>query len=202
VPRHLGVEHQSGLIKLTGKETETAYNAVKETSALIIDMRGHGGSGTIISRLTDKTTTAAMGRIPYWTSPGSPFSGDTWLTSHQMFRSISPNYKGRVVVLINSEARSFSEHLCLFLEEAAKGRITFVGTPTVGSNGNITFTSMPGGIAVRFSGADIRHADGRQLQRVGIQPDIRVEPTIAGIAAGKDEVLEAAIKFLNEKKAG
>jgi len=61
---------------------------------------------------------------------------------------------------------------------------------------------MPGGIAVRFSGADVRHADGRQLQRVGIQPDIRVEPTIAGIAAGKDELLEAAIKFLNEKKAG
>src|SRR4051812_17306079 len=63
-----------------------------------------------------------------------------------------------------------SEHVCLVLEEAAKRRITFVGTPTVGSNGNITFTSMPGGIAVRFSGLDVRHADGRQLQRVGILP--------------------------------
>jgi C-terminal processing protease CtpA/Prc len=191
------------LIKLTGKDTETAYNALKEASALIIDMRGYGGDGAIISRLTDKSTTTAMGRAPYWTSPGSTLSGDTWLTSHQMLRSISrDNYKGRVIVLINSEARSFSEHLCLSLEEAAKGRITFLGTPTVGSNGSITFTSMPGGIAVRFSGADIRHADGRQLQRVGIQPDIRVEPTVAGIAAGKDEVLEAAIKFLNGSKAG
>jgi len=61
---------------------------------------------------------------------------------------------------------------------------------------------MPGGINVNFTGHDVRHADGRQLQRVGIQPDIRVEPTIAGIAAGKDEVLEAAIKFLNGSKAG
>src|SRR5262249_54060760 len=116
------------LIKLTGKETETAYNAVKETSALIIDMRGHGGGGTIILRLTDKSTTTATGRIPYWTSPGSTFSGDTWLTSDQMLRSISrDNYKGRVVVLISPEARSAAEHICLALEEAAKGRITFLG---------------------------------------------------------------------------
>jgi C-terminal processing protease CtpA/Prc len=59
---------------------------------------------------------------------------------------------------------------------------------------------MPGGIRIRFSGHDVRHADGRQLQRVGIQPDIRVEPTIAGIVAGQDEVLAAAIKFLNDSR--
>jgi len=50
---------------------------------------------------------------------------------------------------------------------------------------------------VRFSGHDVRHADGRQLQRVGIQPDIRVEPTIAGLQAGKDEVLDRAIAYVN-----
>src|SRR4029077_3169696 len=103
-------------------------------------------------------------------------------------------------VLINGDAISAAEHSCLGFEQAAKGRITFIGTPTQGANGNVTNTSMPGGITVPFSGMDVRHADGRQLQRVGIQPDIRVEPTIAGIVAGKDEVLEAAIKFLNESK--
>ena len=75
-----------------------------------------------------------------------------------------------------------------------------MGTPTSGANGGVAFTSMPSGISVRFTGTDVRHADGRQLQRVGIQPDFRVEPTLAGIAAGIDEVLEAAVKFLNESK--
>jgi len=60
---------------------------------------------------------------------------------------------------------------------------------------------MPGGITITFSGHDVRHADGRQLQRKGIQPDIRVEPTIEGLVAGKDEVLEAAITFLSASKA-
>ena len=42
------------------------------------------------------------------------------------------------------------------------------------------------------------HADGRQLQRLGIQPHVRVEPTIAGVRAGRDEVLEAAVAFLRD----
>jgi C-terminal processing protease CtpA/Prc len=53
---------------------------------------------------------------------------------------------------------------------------------------------------VSFSGHDVRHADGRQLQRVGIQPDIHVEPTVAGIVAGRDEVLERAIEFLKTRQ--
>ncbi|HEY3123857.1 MAG TPA: hypothetical protein VGK70_07305 [Thermoanaerobaculia bacterium] len=46
---------------------------------------------------------------------------------------------------------------------------------------------------------DVRHADGRQLQRLGIRPDIRVEPTPGGLAAGKDEVLDRALAFLKTR---
>jgi hypothetical protein len=76
--------------------------------------------------------------------------------------------------------------------------VTFVGSPTNGANGDVTSTVLPGGIVVNFTGHDVRHADGRQLQRVGIQPHIHVEPTIEGIQQGRDEVLEAALSFLGE----
>jgi hypothetical protein len=36
----------------------------------------------------------------------------------------------------------------------------------------------------------------RPTQRVGIVPDIMVRPTIAGISAGRDEVLESAIHYI------
>jgi C-terminal processing protease CtpA/Prc len=74
--------------------------------------------------------------------------------------------------------------------------VTFVGTPTNGANGDVTFMVLPGNLAVSFTGHNVRHADGRQLQRVGIQPTVRAAPTIAGIAAGRDEVLEAAVGHL------
>jgi C-terminal processing protease CtpA/Prc len=37
------------------------------------------------------------------------------------------------------------------------------------------------------------YPDNHPTQRVGIRPDIEVHPTLAGIRAGRDEALEAAI---------
>ncbi len=64
-----------------------------------------------------------------------------------------------------------------------------------GANGDVTTMVLPGNLSVTFSGHDVRHADGRQLQRVGIQPTIRVERTIRGLVDGRDEILDAAVKF-------
>jgi len=49
---------------------------------------------------------------------------------------------------------------------------------------------------VVFSGEEILYADGSRIQRRGVQPQIRVEPTIKGLREGRDEVLEAAVKYL------
>ena len=102
-------------------------------------------------------------------------------------------------MLIDERAISQSEHTGLFLE-AANGT-KFVGTPTAGANGDITFLALPGGITMTFTGHDVRHADGRQLQRVGLVPDVAAAPTLAGIRAGRDEVLEKGIEFLNQELA-
>jgi hypothetical protein len=81
------------------------------------------------------------------------------------------------------------------------GRVSRSGAgPTASSwscGSPITSTS----IVVSFSGHDVRHADGRQLQRVGLVPHIEVRPTIKGIREGRDEVLERARKFLLETDA-
>ena len=35
-----------------------------------------------------------------------------------------------------------------------------------------------------------------RLQRMGLQPDVPVRPTIAGVRAGRDEVLDGAVRYL------
>ena len=70
----------------------------------------------------------------------------------------------------------------LFLE-AANGT-KFVGSPTAGANGDVTTVLLPGGARMTFSGHAVRHADGRQLQRLGLEPDVPVRQTIAGVRAG------------------
>ena len=103
-----------------------------------------------------------------------------------------------MVVLIDAWAISQAGHTCLLF--AAATDVTFIGSPTNGTNGDITNMVLPGNLIVSFTGQEVRFPDGRQLQRVGVQPDIVVRPTIAGIRAGRDEVLEAAIEHLRNRK--
>ena len=50
-----------------------------------------------------------------------------------------------------------------------------------------------------ISGIGVFYPDKRPTQRVGIVPDIEVKPTIAGIRAGRDELLDAAIAEILKK---
>ncbi len=101
-------------------------------------------------------------------------------------------------MLIDDRAQSQSEQSGLLYRTA--GGTTLIGSPTAGANGDITFLTAPGGIRINFSGHDVRWADGKQLQRVGLVPDIEAHPTIAGIRAGKDEVLDRAVSYIEKGK--
>jgi hypothetical protein len=93
-------------------------------------------------------------------------------------------------------AISQPEHTGLFFEAA--NETTFIGSPTRGANGHVTTLTARGGIVISFSGHDARHADGRQLQWVGLVPHIEVTPTIRGIHDGRDELRERAKKHLTD----
>ncbi len=192
------------LARLQPGEVDKMFETVKDTPALIFDMRGYpnGTAWPIAPRLTEK-------HMPVAALFSRPILEATSLDDDELAES--PNYtfaqriperkgdvyKGKVVVLINEDAISQSEHTCMFFEAATD--VTFVGTPTTGANGDVTFMVLPGNLGVSFTGHNVRHADGRQLQRIGIQPHVRAAPTIAGVVAGRDEVLEAAVRHLQER---
>jgi C-terminal processing protease CtpA/Prc len=101
------------------------------------------------------------------------------------------------VTLIDERAQSQSEFLAQMLREAHE--TVFIGSATAGANGNASNLFVPGGIWVVMSGDGIGNRDGTPLQRVGLKPDITVLPTIAGVRAGRDEVLERALAHLASK---
>ena len=98
-------------------------------------------------------------------------------------------------MLIDERTVSQAEHTGLFFR-AANGT-KFIGSHSTGANGDVTNFYVPGEILIYFTGQAVKHADGRRLQRIGLVPDIEVKPTISGIRAGKDEVLEKALEFLS-----
>jgi C-terminal processing protease CtpA/Prc len=192
------------LVRLTYPMIESAFATVRDASALILDQRGYvmGGTFGLAAMIDPRLPTAAQFRMPLLLHPGpGGTSSRSWeqRTGFGAEPTDAKGYSGRVVILIDEQAISSGEHSCLHHEVAARS-VTFVGSPTNGTNGTVSWIPLPGGVWVRFTGLDVRHADGRRLQRLGIQPDIHAAPTVAGIRAGRDEVLAAALEHLQKTR--
>lgn len=95
---------------------------------------------------------------------------------------------------MNESSVSAAEFTVMSLRNAPDAVV--VGSPSLGADGDVVQFKLPGDVATRFSGLSIFYPDGSPTQRVGIQPDITCLPTIAGIAAGKDELLDKAISLI------
>lgn len=100
-------------------------------------------------------------------------------------------------MLINEDTQSHAEFTAMAFRTVSN--VTFIGSPTAGADGNISWVPLPGGYRTAFSGIGVYYPDGRETQRIGIVPDITVQPTPEGIRAGRDEVLERAIDLILEK---
>jgi C-terminal processing protease CtpA/Prc len=186
------------LKRLNVAEVDAMFEKFKDTKGIIFDMRGYprGTAWAIAPRINTKgAIDAADFRRPFVGTSNLSYGSFHFLQPIPD-RGGKPLYRGKTVMLIDERAISQSEHTGLFFE-AANGT-TFIGSPTVGANGDVTTLTLPGGLVVSFSGHDVRHADGRQLQRVGLVPHIEVRPTIQGIREGRDEVLERAETYLKE----
>ena len=191
-------------------DVDSMFIMFKNTKAIVFDMRGYPHlNGDIVSRLTGKKSIVTAKFVtPAPTSPNvknfnnfeSFLDIEDTRTAYQNvnFNNRGWVYRGKTLMLINELAQSAAEHIGLMLKAISNN--TFIGSPTAGADGSLTNFNIPGNITLWFSGENVSYPDGKPLQRVGIQPDIYVRPTIKGIQAGKDEVLERAIKYLQTGK--
>ncbi|MGK5046926.1 S41 family peptidase [Janthinobacterium sp. GB4P2] len=163
--------------------------AAAGSRGLIIDIRNYPREFVVFALgayLVDRPTEFARFTKGDLGNPGAfRWSGAVAL------RPQAPPYAGKVMLLVDEVSQSQAEYTAMALRVAPRAKV--VGSTTAGADGNISPFSLPGGLSTLISGIGVFYPDRRPTQRVGIIPDIEVRPTIAGIRAGRDEVLEAAI---------
>jgi C-terminal processing protease CtpA/Prc len=125
--------------------------------------------------------------------------GAFYWTDNVSLDPATPHYGGKVVVLVDEVSQSQAEYTTMALRAAP--RTVVVGSTTAGADGNISPFALPGGLRTMISGLGVFYPDKTPTQRIGIVPDVVVAPTIAGLRAGRDEVLEAGIHEILGKTA-
>jgi hypothetical protein len=187
---------------LKSNMVDTMFDKCKDTKAIIFDMRGypHSTALPIAARLAQKDDIAAAKFIQPILLEPSDRSGDCLILGQkQEFMQLVPKtsqskYRGKTVMLMDGRTEGAAEHLGLFFKAA--NDTVFVGSPTSGTVGTVTDFYVPGGILIGLAGQSVVFPDGKQIQRKGLTPDVEARPTIAGVRAGKDEVLDKAIEYL------
>jgi hypothetical protein len=182
------------------------FEKFRTAPAIIFDMRGLPADDAIIAiapRLaTEPDVPAAIVTGPIVAAPDLPQGLIASPSSSYFFLQTIGNsdkwkYRGKTVMLVDERTIGAAEQAALYLEAANKTE--FIGTPSAGANSVFTNFTIPGDITISFSGEDIRHANGGKLQRMGLQPNVSVAPTLTGVRTGKDEVLEKALDYLAPK---
>lgn len=189
------------LNRLKPDQVDPMFAALGGTRAIVFDDRGYpqGTAWSIAPRLTTRERIKfSLFEIPLLLGMASQDATDellpTMLRAYDRIPSDpdKSKYLRPTVLLINERTGSQAEYSGMMFRAA--DNMQFVGTPTVGADGNVTNVTVPGGLQPFFSGASVRWPDGRQTQRVGLQPDVRVEPTAQDVAQGKDVVLLAGLR--------
>ena len=187
---------------------DSIINMLKKTKAFIFDLRGYPHiyfDFEFLLKTLTKNAKIPGGGKEITLAPTSPNIVSIRLNSVEhtnitmTYHDWSTNYKGwvypgKVVVLTNESAQSAAEAFSQTIKDRANA--TIIGSPTAGANGGVAQFNIPGGLTLYFSQQGILMRNGQRIQRYGLQPDILISPTIKGIQAGKDEVLERAVKFL------
>jgi len=190
IDANIGYIHMGAL---TPDQAATAIAQLRDTQAIIFDVRKYpqGTIWTLNNYLNPGPRPWAKFLYPLPSAPG--YFGSA-LISTAPAGSNPDYYQGQIVILANEVTQSHAEYTCMALQ--ATGRSTLIGSHTAGADGNVSFIYLPGKITAVFTGLGIFYADGRQTQRIGIVPDIECRPTIEGIRAGRDELLERALYFI------
>jgi hypothetical protein len=181
------------LDRIDDEDFEAALPRLKKASGLIFDVRGYPEriSETLLAHLIPAPIHTAGTWTAIRTRPDVPPILDhlSWI-----IQPLPPHLSSRAVFLADERAYSRAETYLDIVSFYHLGKI--VGSTTGGTNGEVDDMDLSGGYHVTWTGNRVERLDGDELQGVGIPPTIRVEPTLAGVAAGRDEVLERAIALL------
>ncbi|MCB9684088.1 MAG: hypothetical protein H6735_03480 [Alphaproteobacteria bacterium] len=120
-----------------------------------------------------------------------------WAPYDWRLQPASPRIGGRVAFLSSPLDLSASESVLAMVVDQQLG--TVIGGTTGGTNGNIVQAPLPGGYGLQFTGMHVVRADGSPVHLVGIAPDVPVSPTLDGLRAGRDEVLEAGLAWVRSQ---
>jgi carboxyl-terminal processing protease len=186
-----------GYLSLRGFPEPSVVDSIEQNVAafqeqgvrgLVLDLRGNsGGRIDVGTRL-----------LSHFLPAGSTVYEETDRSGQNRmhFSRSGDQYGLPLVVLVDGGTASMGEIFASAVKE--HGAATIIGTTTAGSVAAAQVFALPDGTGLQVTVYEIRSPDGKQLNRVGVEPDEVIEPDPSLIVTGNDPVLSRAIEILHD----
>ena len=184
-------------------ELKQIMSKFQDTEGIIVDLRYYPSNfirRLLGEHLIPEPAQFATMSLPNPVAPGSFYFNDNCISGSGYLRSTGeddteyPLYQGRTVILMGDTSVSRSEFTIMALRQTPGAVV--VGSPSLGTDGDVVDVSLPGQISFSISGLGVYTPDGGQTQRIGLTPDIECRPTVEGIREGRDELVEKAVEII------
>lgn len=183
----------------TGTVVQQIMNDLRDTDGLIVDLRQYPSDTnmhTFLSMYLQRAGTVYnIMTVPSQSVPG------TFTKQKMVSMGVTPAifyYEKLVVVLMDELSVSNSEFSIMDLRTG--DHVVVLGNNSLGTDGDITELPLPNGNILWFTSCSVYTPEMGQTQRIGLTPDIEVYPTVEGIKEGRDELMEAAVEYIQEQK--
>ena len=181
------------LKRLGGKEIMAAFKAFKDSKAVILDLRTYPN---ISYKMLTKYLNSEKRIFAEIYRPDLSYPGRFIYKEPMNTEKSNKIFKGKVILLVSDESFSRSEYFAMAIQPG--DNVITVGNQTAGADGDVVIFEYLGAYKTAFSGLGILYPDGSETQRKGVRIDVNVTPTIEGLQAGRDEILEKAIEIAKQ----
>lgn len=176
-------------------DIEARLDELAAAPGVVFDLRGYPNSNhQILTHLLREPDDSEWMFVPQILYPDQSPVG--WDSHGWYMQPAKPHIGAKVAFLTDARAISYAESVMGLVEGHQLGAI--IGAPTAGANGNVNPFPVPGGFTIVFTGMKVTRLDGRQHHIIGVEPTIPAAPTLAGLRAGRDELLELALDHVRQ----
>ena len=186
---------------LESNEINPFFEQMKDVNYLILDIRNYPISTEAWINMAKKLL-AKKQYVTRYTTPNFNYPGYIVYLhetpGYKMGSNSKNYYKGKVIILVDHTTISQAENESMTLRLAPNA--TVIGTQTAGADGDISTIVFPGYYTNNHTGLGWYYADGRQTQRIGIIPDIKVEYDTPFKPSPIDPIMQRALELIRTGK--
>jgi carboxyl-terminal processing protease len=192
--RRIAVVSFSVWLPALNEPLNAVLHGVRSADGIVLDLRGNpGGMAGMINRISGHLLDSAyaLGTLHMRGATLQLKANPQRVTPDA--RLVEP-YSGPVAVIIDPLSASATEFFTAGLQ--GLGRVHVVGETSAGASVPALMGRLPNGDVMLHAIADHTDSRGRRIEGVGVVPDEVVPLRAEALADGKDEAMEAALRWV------